>query len=142
MERLLSGPGLGILHAILSDGAEPLLPASEVTARALAGTDPAARKALNLFVAWLGRFAGDLALVYGAQGGVYLGGGIAPRIAGILASGRFRAAFQDKGRLRPYLAPIPTYVVTTPDAGLRGAAIALASAGTRAPLVQSVDRSR
>jgi glucokinase len=139
MERLLSGPGLGILHAILSDRAEPPLPAPEVTARA--GTDPAARKALDLFVAWLGRFAGDLALVYGAQGGVYLGGGIAPRIAGILASGRFRAAFQGKGRLRPYLAPIPTYVITAPDAGLRGAAVALVSARTRVPLVQAVDRS-
>ena len=81
MERLLSGSGLGRLHAILSDRAEPPFPAPEVT-RALAGTDPAARKALDLFVAWLGRFAGDLALVYGAQGGVYLGGGIAPRIAG------------------------------------------------------------
>jgi glucokinase len=141
MERLLSGSGLGRLHAILSDRAEPPLPASEVTARALAGTDPAARKALDLFVAWLGRFAGDLALVYGAQGGVYLGGGIAPRIAGILASGRFRAAFQDKGRLRPYLAPIPTYVIIAPDAGLRGAAVARVSARTRAPLVQAVDRS-
>jgi glucokinase len=110
-----------------------------VTARA--GTDPAARKSLDLFVAWLGRFAGDLALVYGAQGGIYLGGGIAPRIAGILASARFRAAFEDKGRLRPYLAPIPIYVIAAPDAGLRGAAVALVSAETRAPLVQAVDRS-
>jgi len=135
-ERLLSGPGLGMLHAILSDRAEPPLPAPAVTARALAGTDPAARKALDLFVAWLGRFAGDLALVYGARGGVCLGGGIAPGIADVLAAGPFRAAFEDKGRLRPYVASIPVYVITAPDAGLRGAAQALAADA------QAIDRLR
>jgi glucokinase len=105
-----------------------------VTARALARTDPAASAALDLFVRWLGRFAGDVALVYGARGGVYLGGGIAPRIVDVLAAGPFRAAFEDKGRLRPYVASIPVYVITAPDAGLRGAAVTLA------PDPQAVDR--
>jgi glucokinase len=80
-ERLVSGPGLAALHAILAGRTEPPLPAPEVTARALARTDPAASAALDLFVRWLGYFEGDVALMYGARGGVYLGGGIAPRIA-------------------------------------------------------------
>ena len=62
--------------------------------RALSGEDAIAVEALDVFVTWLGPFAGDLAVLFGARGGVYLGGGIAPKIAHRLSSGAFRAAFE------------------------------------------------
>ena len=82
-------------------------------------------EALDVFITWLGRFAGDAALLFGARGGVYLGGGIAPKIASALSSGAFRAAFEQKGRMAAYLAPIPVYVILAGFATLKGAAAAL-----------------
>ena len=136
-ERVLSGPGLADLHGILADlrglAPESLEPA-EVVSRALARSDAAAEEALDHFVTWAGRFAGDVALLYGARGGIYLGGGIPPRILGALTSGRFRAAFEAKGRMSAYVAAIPVYVVLSGEAALRGAAAALGAALTgRAP---------
>ena len=89
-----------------------------------------AEDAVGYFVRWLGRFAGDMALVYGARGGVYLAGSMAPNIFADHAGNASRAAafnqaFQDKGRLASYLAAIPIYVVRAIDAGLRGTAVAL-----------------
>ena len=123
VERVLSGPGLSDLHAALAGGAA--LPAPEVVKRARRGGDPAAEAAVGRFVAWLGRFAGDLALLYGARGGVYLGGGVAPAILDFLSDGRFREAFEAKGRLRAQVAAIPVFVILAKDAGLRGAALLL-----------------
>jgi len=127
-ERFISGPGIAALYRVLAGlagtAAEPLTGA-EVTERALQRTDPIAVKAIDLFVLWLGRFAGDVALVFGARGGVYIGGGIAPNILPLLTNGRFRAAFDDKGRLTRYVGAIPIYVITSPDAPLLGAATAL-----------------
>jgi glucokinase len=77
---------------------------------------------LNLFVSILGAEAGNLALKLGALGGVYLGGGIPPRILPALASGRFMQAFREKGRLGSMLTHIPVYVILDPKAGLAGAA--------------------
>jgi len=89
------------------------------------GEDEVAAEALDLFVAWLGRFAGDAALLMGARGGVYLGGGIAPKILPRLSAGEFRKKFEQKGRMSAYLAPIPVYVITAEFAALKGAAAAL-----------------
>ena len=69
---------------------------------------------------------GDFALTYGARGGVYISGGIAPRMLDRLASGDFRRRFEDKGRLSDYVAAIPTYVMVHPYAALVGAARELA----------------
>ena len=82
---------------------------------------------------WLGRFAGDMALVYGARGGVYLGGGIPARVFDPSEATAFRLAFfhrefQYKGRLSSFLEPIPIFVIKALDAGLRGAAVALSQA--------------
>jgi glucokinase len=66
--------------------------------------------------------AGDLALSFGARGGVFVSGGIAPRMADRLASGDFRARFEAKGRLEPYLKPIPTSLVVHPYPAIIGAA--------------------
>jgi len=82
-------------------------------------------EALDAFMIWFGRFAGDAALLFGARGGVYLGGGIAPKIASVLSGGAFRAAFEQKGRMVSYLAPIPVYVILAGFATLKGAAVAL-----------------
>lgn len=126
VERILSGPGVSNLYQALASSrgldADTLLP-DEVLARALAGNDALAVETLRLFVRWFGSFAGDAALMFGANGGVYLGGGIAPRILDLLRSGPFREAFEAKGRMRNYLAPIPVYAVLAEHAALRGAAI-------------------
>jgi glucokinase len=126
VERIVSGPGLGALYQAIAASrgleAEPLVP-NDVLMRALAGADDHAVEALDFLVQCLGRFAGDAALMLGARGGVYLGGGIAPKILDRLTSGRFRTAFEGKGRMKAYLAPIPVYAVLAEHATLRGAAI-------------------
>jgi glucokinase len=80
-------------------------------------------QALELFMALYGAEAGNVALKLLATGGVWLGGGIAPRIAGALAQSRFLARFDGKGRMRPLLETIPVRVVLATDCGLRGAAL-------------------
>jgi glucokinase len=130
-ERILSGPGIVNLYAAFAAHrgvAAQLLEASEVTRRALFKEDPVAVEAMDFFVRALGRVAGDTALMLGAQGGVYLGGGIPPKIQDALAGPEFRQAFESKGRLAPFLKPIPVYVILARDAGLRGTAAALAAA--------------
>ena len=125
-ERILSGPGVSALHQAVAalHGVEvEALEPNDVLTRGLAGADALAVEALRFFVRCLGRFAGDAALTFGARGGVYLGGGITPRILDLLKAGPFRDAFEDKGRMRGYLAPIPIYAVLAEHATLRGAAI-------------------
>lgn len=116
-ERVLSGPGLVNLYEAIAviDGHEPeKLSAADVSTRGLERRDPACQEALDMFCAMLGTVAGNLALSLGARGGVYVAGGIAPRILTVLAHSRFRKRFVEKGRMRSYLGPIPTYVVTHP----------------------------
>jgi glucokinase len=129
-ERAVCGPGLEALHEALSRvdgvGDSSPLPAAEISARALAATDARCAETLSLFCAFLGSVAGNLALTLGARGGVYIGGGIVPRLGESFARSPFRARFEDKGRFRGYLAAIPVYVIDTPDSpALRGAAQAL-----------------
>jgi len=130
-ERALSGPGLSNLYqavaAARGDNVDALTPV-EVERRALAGEDPLAEEALDVFVTWLGRVAGDVALVFGARGGVYLGGGIAPKLVSRLAQGDFRAAFEHKGRMQAFLAPVPIYVILAEYPALTGAAVGLRAA--------------
>lgn len=135
VERVLSGSGLETVHAAL--GGDAGTAAATVVERAGRGDDAAGR-AVRLFVRVLGRVAGDMALVVGARGGVYIGGGIAPVLLdapGGLRSAVFRDAFRSKGRMSRYLATVPVAVITAPDAGLRGAAAALAD------LVSDADRA-
>ncbi|MEI6557989.1 MAG: glucokinase [Rhodospirillaceae bacterium] len=116
-ERAVSGPGLVTLYQAVCDlgGHAPApLTAAAVTAAALTGACPHCLGALDLFAAFLGTVAGDLALTLGARGGVYLGGGIVPRLGDFLDRSAFRRRFLDKGPQRAYLAPIPTFVITHP----------------------------
>jgi glucokinase len=125
VERILSGPGLLNLYQALAsiegmaaDAATP----GEVTRRAASG-DPIAERTIERFCATLGSVAGDFALSYGAQGGVYIAGGVSKYLMQTLRSGEFRARFEQKGRFESYLAQIPTRVILHPHTiALLGAA--------------------
>ncbi|NQD37497.1 glucokinase [Permianibacter sp. IMCC34836] len=123
-ERLISGPGLALMHQALAqiDGVsiESLTPA-EITARALSNQDPRCHEVLELFCIALGNVAGNLALTVGARGGVYIGGGIVPKLGDFFSRSGFRAAFEDKGRFDHYLGPIPVYVIHSPYPAFVGA---------------------
>jgi len=93
-----------------------------VATGAAAATDPLAADTLDRFCAILGSVAGDMALNFGARGGVFISGGIAPRMADRLAAGTFRARFEDKGRLKAYVEQIPTSLVVHPYPAIIGAA--------------------
>lgn len=129
-ERALSGPGLVNLYDAVCEleGRPPEpLDAAEVSRRALTRQDATCVEVLGLFCSLLGNVAGGLALTLGATGGVYVGGGIVPRLGDAFAASPFRASFEAKGRFAAYLAAIPTYVIRSPTSpSLRGAAMALA----------------
>lgn len=133
-ERLLSGPGLVNVYGFLKEsgrGEEPAWlaeqfvnddPAAVISRNALDGKSPLCRQALELFVSVYGAEAGNLALKFMATGGVYLGGGIAPKIVSKLREPDFLNAFTAKGRLSPLLHAIPIRVITNPKTALLGAA--------------------
>lgn len=108
-ERLLSGPGLELIYRVISGRA---LGAAGITQGALAGTDAHCLRTVDTFCAVLGAVAGNVALTLGATGGMYIGGGIVPRLGHLFAASPFRARFEAKGRLQDYLARIPTFLIT------------------------------
>ena len=132
-ERVVSGMGIVSLYEFLRDtgrGEEPAWlaeamqagdPGAAITAAAAGGKSPLAAETLRRFVALYGCEAGNLALKVMATGGVYLGGGIAPRILPALRDGAFRDRFLAKGRMRPLLESMPVRVVLNDQAGLLGA---------------------
>jgi glucokinase len=115
-ELVLSGPGLVNLYESLCELAgKPATPSTpEHITNLYPGCDPQCREAVAMFCAILGSFAGDLALTLGARGGVYVMGGIVPKIFEIFRHSQFRDRFEFKGRYRDYLSGIPTYVVAHP----------------------------
>jgi glucokinase len=143
-ERALSGPGLVNIYRFVREsaaGAEPAWlaeqlaqgdPAAVVSEAALAGRDPRCVEALDLFVSIYGAEAGNLALRTLAAGGVFVGGGIAPKIRPRLLDGRFIAAFRDKGRLAPLMDTFPVHLVLNERAPLLGAAEMAHRLATRA----------
>lgn len=129
-ERAVSGQGLVDTCRLLAvaDGADAQGWASpaQVTQAALEGADVHAVEALNMFCGFLGSVAGNLALTLGAHGGVYIGGGIVPRMGEWFDASPFRARFEAKGRFADYLQAIPVYVITSRQSpALLGAARAL-----------------
>jgi glucokinase len=129
-ERLLSGPGLVLIHEALRAHAglpEQALTAPEVTRLALAGGDAPCMEALQAFCAVLGTAAANLAVTLGAFGGIYIGGGIVPRLGTYFDRSPFRARFEDKGRFSDYLKGIATYVVTAEHATFQGVSAILAA---------------
>jgi glucokinase len=126
-ETVLCGPGLVNLYqavcAVWGCEVDVLTPA-DITSRALTIDDPVCHQTLEVFCNLLGTAAGNLALTVCATGGVYLAGGILPRIGDFLAASQFRRRFDDRGPLSAYVRAIPTYLVLDHDLGLRGAAAA------------------
>jgi glucokinase len=113
-ERVISGPGLENLYEAITSVESVKVPArnaAEITEAALKGACPIAQSALDTFCGMLGTFAGNVALTFAARGGVFIAGGIAPRIADYLARSEFRSRFESKGRFHPYLAAIPSCVI-------------------------------
>ena len=133
LERVLSGDGLGHLYdavAALDGIAAPKRTAAEIVARALSGGCIASARALELFCAFLGSVAGNVALTFGARGGVHIGGGMVPHFAEYLARSPFRERFEAKGRMRGYLAAIPTRVIMHPHPAFLGLERFLNARGT------------
>jgi glucokinase len=119
-ERAICGQGLVDLHRAVCALDAPAAPpptktAAEITSAALEGRDSACAEALDLFCAFLGIAAGNLALTLGAKGGIYIGGGIVPRLGAWFAQSPFRARFEAKGRFASYLADVPVFVINTPE---------------------------
>lgn len=124
-ERILCGPGMVTLYGVLSQlhGRAAQANTSEaITLAALDGTDAVARETLDTFCALLGGFVGNLALLYGARGGVYLTGGILPGMREFLVNSRFVERFLDKGRMRAFLERIPVRLMEHGQLGVIGAA--------------------
>jgi len=128
-ERFLSGPGLVNTYSGLCEldgnNPQPYSPA-DVTEKGLAGTDLHCREALEIFCAMLGTAAANLAVTLGTFGGIYIGGGIVPRLGAFFNDSTFRSRFESKGRVSDELLPIPTIVIHDPYPGLLGAAQLLA----------------
>lgn len=122
-ERLVSGMGLQNLHLAICElegvGITGLAPA-DITGKALAGSDPLCEETVSLFCSILGSVAGNLALTLGAKSGVYIGGGIVPRLGELFAASPFRQRFEEKGRFKPYLENIPVFVVHAKNPALIG----------------------
>jgi glucokinase len=130
-ERLLSGIGLPVLLAAIAEvrgERTEELAAAEITRRALIERDPLCIATLDTFCAMLGTFAGNVALTFGARGGLFVAGGIAQKLGDFLLHSRFRARFEAKGRFRRYLAPLAVALITAPHIGLSGAARSIENA--------------
>lgn len=127
-ERVLSGIGLPALCravASVQGGPVPSRSTEEIVALGLAQSDPVCDRTLDVFCALLGSFAGNVALTLGARGGVYIGGGIVPRLGERFFASAFRQRFEAKGRFQSYLAEVPTAVITDTLTALVGAARAI-----------------
>ena len=124
-ERALSGPGLiNLLDALREiDGLDPLeLTPAEITERGCNGSDTLCVEVVQIFCELLGSCAGNLVLSLGAEGGVYIGGGIVPKLGDTFVQSGFREQFEAKGRMSHYLEKIPSFVIASPHPALLGVA--------------------
>jgi glucokinase len=122
-ERLISGPGMELIYKALAlrNGAQaPSRTSRQIMRAALEERDALCTETLECFCAMLGTFAANVAVTLGAVGGIYIGGGIVPQMGEWFKSSPFRARFEEKGRFSPYVAQIPTYVITTPNPAFLG----------------------
>jgi len=128
-ERLLSGAGVELIYRALADHRgekAEALDAPEISRRGLAGECALCEEVLETFCGMLGTVAGNLAVTLGAQGGVYIGGGIVPRLGERFGLSCFRKRFEQKGRFADYLAQVPTYVITAEYPAFLGVSAILA----------------
>lgn len=125
-EQLLSGIGLETLHqamCALHNKCSQYQTAADIQGAAVAGQDEICEATLKLFCTLLGSAAADQAFSCGAQGGVYLAGGIVSRFIPFLKTSQFRERFEAQSVMKDYLKAVPTYVITAPNPGLLGAAV-------------------
>ena len=145
-ERLLSGPGIELIYRALADRAgtpvERAGRARNHPPRAGRQRRRCAPKRLEAFCAMLGTAAANLAVTQGAFGGIYIGGGIVPRLGEFFDRSGFRARFEDKGRFSDYMQGIPTYVITAEDATFMGASAILSAQLRRAGVERGLDHPR
>lgn len=148
-ERLVSGPGIELCYEALAARAgvtaQPLRTPAIVDA-ALAGTDPVCVETIECFCAMLGTVAADVALTLGAFGGIYIGGGIVPRMGELFRNSAFRQRFEAKGRFSDYLAQVPSYLITAPYPTFLGVSAILSETlrgkDGEAPLIETVRAAR
>ncbi|WP_160010770.1 glucokinase [Rhizobium sp. 18055] len=122
-EQILSGRGIVNLYRAIctADGIDPKYSdPADITSHALGESDRTAVETISLFATYLGRVAGDMAMIFMARGGVFLSGGVSQKILPALRKPEFRAGFEDKAPHSALLSTIPTYVVTHPLAALAG----------------------
>jgi glucokinase len=128
-ERMVSGPGIALIREALAASrgldVDLSLSTADVVERALAGGDALCRETLDCFCGMLGTVAANLAVTLGATGGVYIGGGVVPRLGDYFAASPFRARFEHKGRFSAFTAGIATMLITAPYPALAGAAAIL-----------------
>jgi glucokinase len=128
-ERLLSGPGIELIcRALASHSGRPddKLGAADIVARALSGDCALCDQVVEAFCGMLGTVAGNLAVTLGAQGGIYIGGGIVPRLGSRFERSSFRSRFEQKGRFVNYLSQVPTFVITAEYPAFLGVSAMLA----------------
>ncbi len=114
-ERLMQGVGIELIYRALADragAAAEAIDTPEIARRALAGESDLCDQAIEVFCGMLGTTAANLAITLGSQGGVYIGGGIVPRLGARFERSCFRARFEQKGRFSAYMAQVPTFVIT------------------------------
>jgi glucokinase len=125
LERLLSGKGIFNIYrslCIINNIEKAYETPAEVAAAAQKGSDELALQSLNMFCSGMGSAAGNLALTYGAKGGIYIAGGVVPKFIDFFIKSDFRHKFEEKGRFVSYLKPIPIFIVVRENLGLLGAA--------------------
>jgi glucokinase len=129
-ERMVSGPGIALIREALAYSrglhVDISLSTSAIVERALDGSDALCRETLDCFSGMLGTVAANLAVTLGATGGIYIGGGVVPRLGDYFVHSPFRARFEKKGRFSGFTAQIPTLLITAPWPALPGAAAILA----------------
>jgi glucokinase len=148
-ERLISGPGLEMIYAALSDIAgikQPLaLSAPQIVERALQQQDPLCLEVIDCFCGMLGTLASNVAVTLGTLGGIYIGGGVVPHLGDYFAQSAFRTRFESKGRFHAYMQQIPTYVITAPYPAFVGVAAILAErlgGGNAIPFLERIRKAR
>jgi len=129
-ERVAAGPGIALIYRALAARAkqtiDPAIETPDVVKLALDQGDALACEALDCFCGILGGFAGNIAVTMGALGGIYIGGGVVPRLGEFFTKSSFRARFEAKGRFEAYLKDVPTYVITADNPAFLGVAAILA----------------
>jgi glucokinase len=128
-ERVAAGPGVEVIYRALAARDKKRVPSnfdtSDVVKRALEG-EPLAAESVDVFCGILGTFAGNIAVTLGSLGGIYIGGGVVPRLGELFERSSFRARFEAKGRFEAYLQSVPTYVITAEYPAFLGVSAILA----------------